>query len=421
MYLTKEEEQIYEGEQGWTLQKAMQILVAIGELNGAERLIPIKSAHVSGASYKTIGDAYEFVERLQGRVAVKTTLNPVGMDLERWREMHIDEDFAKKQRAVLSAYEKLGILAECTCVPYEIPSQAHPLETSLASSPFRPREGEHIAWSESSAVIFANSVLGARTNMEGAPSALAAALLGKTPLYGLHIPENRNATVKLLIRDEISDADFGALGLLTGEIVGDCVPLFEFKGIPSEDELKQLAAGIGATGSVGIFHVKGVTPEAKEDMISEVVHVERSQLRDFLESCGDAGAGVGSSGGGEPDVVAIGCPHCSLNELRRIYKILKEESRRSRRSKVALPFFIFTARAFRGGEIVRRIENFGVKVFCDTCFVVSPAFERFSCILTNSGKMWRYAPLLSHRHPKVILASTEECVKRAFSQGKFCN
>ena len=416
MYLTSEEERIYEGECGWTLQKAMQILVAIGELNGAERLIPIKSAHVSGASYKTIGDAYEFVERLQGRVAVKTTLNPVGMDLERWREMHIDEDFAKKQCAVLSAYERLGILAECTCVPYEIPSQAHPLETSLASSPFRPREGEHIAWSESSAVIFANSVLGARTNMEGAPSALAAALLGKTPLYGLHIPENRNATVKLLICDEISDADFGALGLLTGEIVGDSVPLFEFKGIPSEDELKQLAAGIGATGSVGIFHVKGVTPEAKEDMISEVVHVERSQLRDFLESCGDAGAGVGSSGGGgEPDVVAIGCPHCSLNELRRIYKILKEESKRSRRSKVALPFFIFTARAFRGSEIVRRIENFGVKVFCDTCFVVSPAFERFSCILTNSGKMWRYAPLLSQRHSKVILASTEECVKRAFS------
>ncbi len=418
MYLTKEEEQIYEGERGWTLQKAMQILVAIGELNGAERLIPIKSAHVSGASYKTIGDAYEFVERLQGRVAVRTTLNPVGMDLERWREMLIDEDFAKKQRAVLSAYERLGILAECTCVPYEIPPpRSHPLETSLASSPFRPREGEHIAWSESSAVIFANSVLGARTNMEGAPSALAAALLGKTPLYGLHIPENRNATVKLLICDEISDADFGALGLLTGEIVGDSVPLFEFKGIPSEDELKQLAAGIGATGSVGIFHVKGVTPEAKEDMISEVVHVERSQLRDFLESCGDAGAGVGSSsgGGGEPDVVAIGCPHCSLNELRRIYKILKEESKRSRRSKVALPFFIFTARAFRGSEIVRRIENFGVKVFCDTCFVVSPAFERFSCILTNSGKMWRYAPLLSQRRPKVILASTEECVKRAFS------
>ena len=348
---------------------------------------------------------------------MRTTLNPVGMDLERWREMLIDEDFAKKQRAVLSAYEKLGILAECTCVPYEIPpTRSHPLETSLASSPFRPREGEHIAWSESSAVIFANSVLGARTNMEGAPSALAAALLGKTPLYGLHIPENRNATVKLLICDEISDADFGALGLLTGEIVGDSVPLFEFKGIPSEDELKQLAAGFGATGSVGIFHVKGVTPEAKEDMISEVVHVERSQLRDFLESCGDAGAGVGSSGGGgEPDVVAIGCPHCSLNELRRIYKILKEESKRSRRSKVALPFFIFTARAFRGSEIVRRIENFGVKVFCDTCFVVSPAFERFSCILTNSGKMWRYAPLLSQRRPKVILASTEECVKRAFS------
>jgi len=161
MYLTRDEEQIYEGEAGWTKKKAMEILVAIGDLNNASRLIPIESAHVSGVSYKTIGDAFQFIENLEGRVAVKSTLNPMGMDRERWVEMNIPEEFADRQKRILAAYTSLGIAAECTCVPYLLEGCA-------------PGAGSHIAWAESSAVLYANSVLGAMTNMEGAPSAICA-------------------------------------------------------------------------------------------------------------------------------------------------------------------------------------------------------------------------------------------------------
>ncbi|MCW3135764.1 MAG: aconitase X catalytic domain-containing protein [Canidatus Methanoxibalbensis ujae] len=420
MYLTKDEERAYDGEYGWTLQKAMQILVTIGDLNNAERLIEIESAHVSGASYKTIGDAYEFIARLDGRVAVRTTLNPIGMDTERWREMGISEDFARKQLSVLAAYKSLGISAECTCIPYEL------------SQP----KG-HIAWSESSAVIFANSVIGARTNMEGAPSALAAALVGKTPLYGLHISENRAATVKFRVNAEISDADFGAFGMLIGEITRDRIPLIELRSQPSVSELKQLSAGIGATGAVGMFHVKGITPEAELNKdIEEVIDIESSDIMCYDACC-------------EPDVIAIGCPHCGISELKQLYEMLRREQAHAHRDRVRCDFFVFTARSLirsssdpatphrntssqmtgsNGGinneteRIVEKIERFGVKVFCDTCFVVSPAFERFSCVMTNSGKLLRYAPLMRDRNGKdrnrkgaeVILKSTEECVRYAF-------
>ena len=265
MYLTKEEERIYDGEAGESLRKAMEILVALGDINEAPHLIPIKSAHVSGASYKTIGDAYEFVESLDARVKVQTTLNPIGMDKERWRELGVSKEFALKQMKVLKAYERLGVLPECTCTPYLIG--------------YAPERGEHISWAESSAVIYVNSVLGARTNLEGAPSALAAALVGKTPLYGLHLDEERAPSILFDVECELSDAaEYGALGYLVGKIADDNIPLFKLKTMPNADDLKALSAALGATGSVGMFHAvkgeKGITPEALSyEKPSEVVEI----------------------------------------------------------------------------------------------------------------------------------------------------
>ena len=410
MHLTREEERIYEGEAGWTRQKAMEILVAIGEINDASMLIPIKTAHLSGASYKTIGDAFEFINSLEGRVAVESTLNPVGMDLEKekWREMGVSEPFAKKQLAVLAAYKRLGVSAECTCVPY------------LLGGGDLPKKGEHLAWAESSAVLFANSVLGARTNMEGAPSALAAALIGKTPLYGLHQAENRKPTVRVKVCErekcELADADYSALGFLIGNLVGDKIPAIELpvsSRPPSRDELKHLSAAVGATGSVGMFHIKGVTPEAEEEELpEEEIKIGKDDLKAVFGGAEDENC--------EPEgtAIALGCPHCSPAELRRIYGLLKEEGRGR---KVRKDFFVFTARAIKESESVRReglvekIENLGVKVkvICDTCFVVSPAFEGYDCVLTNSGKMLRYVPLLCGG-ARARLCRTEECVRGAF-------
>ena len=158
MYLSREEEGIYQGEQGETLRRMMEILVALGDIYGADRLVPVRSVQIAGVSYKNIGEAgLEWISDLQGRVAVPSILNPAGMDLCRWKEMGIGDEFAKKQQQTIEAYRKLGVAIDCTCTPYQI--------YDLASL------GDHLAWSESSAVSYANSVIGARTNREGGPSA----------------------------------------------------------------------------------------------------------------------------------------------------------------------------------------------------------------------------------------------------------
>lgn len=389
MYLTKEEERIYEGEEGWTRKKAMEILVAIGDIHNASRLIPITSSHLSGASYKTIGDAFEFISGLEGTVRVKSTLNPTGMDRERWNAMDVSETFVMKQKEILTAYEKLGVSLACTCVPYLINH--------------KPKRGENIAWAESSAVLYANSVVGARTNMEGAPSALAAALIGKTPFYGLHQAENREPEIRVCVKCDPADVDYSALGFLIGNLVGSTIPLIELPptSFPSKDELKHLSAAIGATGSVGMYHIKGITPEADaRGLPSEKIEVEKGDLKKLYEEKE------------EVDVIAIGCPHCSALELHRICALLKAKGKGR---KVRRDFFIFTARAIkqRMHGVVKQIEDYGVKVICDTCFVVSPAFEKYNSVVTNSGKMLRYVPLLCGR-AEVSLGKTEECVRRAF-------
>ncbi len=393
MYLTREEERIYEGEAGWTKKKAMEILVAIGDLNEAPGLIPVESAHVSGVSYKTIGDAFVFIENLDDRVVVDTTLNPMGMDRSLWSDMGITKEFAERQNRVLAAYSRLGISPECTCVPYLLGS-------------VRPERGSHIAWAESSAVLFANSVIGARTNMEGAPSALAAALIGKTPLYGLHLDDKRLPRMRVRVDCALTDADYGALGYLIGDVAEDRVPLIELSGSqPDGDELKHLSAAIGATGAVGMYHVKGVTPEAigdvDESYIEEEIEIERHDLDGVYENCNN-----------EPEVIAIGCPHCSHSELKQICRYLRSEGGGE---KVRKDVFVFTARRIRDRlrAEVREIERYGVKVICDTCYVVSPAFEHYRSLLTNSGKMKRYVPLIC-AGACVQLCSTEECIKAAF-------
>ena len=223
MYLTKEEEKILDGEYGEVLRRCMNLLVSLGDIYGAEKLIPIKSAQISGVSYKTIKDiGLEFLEdfaKENVKVKVYATLNPAGMDLDAWRCLGIDEEFAKKQLRIIEAFKKMEVEIGCTCTPY--------LTGNL------PKFGEHISWAESSAVSFANSVLGAKTNREGGPSALAAAIIGKTPYYGYHLDENRQAThiieldSQLISNFRYGESFYGALGYLVGKIVKNGTPYFK--------------------------------------------------------------------------------------------------------------------------------------------------------------------------------------------------
>ncbi|MCX8207811.1 MAG: aconitase X catalytic domain-containing protein [Methanothrix sp.] len=385
MHLTRDEELLLQGERGDTLRRAMEILVALGDIYEAERLIEIKSAQIAGVSYKTIGDAgLEWISDLNGKVAVPSILNPAGMDLLKWREMSIDEDFARKQLAIIDAYRRLGVAIECTCTPYL-------LYESIAS------RGDHLAWSESSAVSYANSVIGAMTNREGGPSALAAALVGKTPLYGYHLEENRVPTHVISVEADVKE--YGALGFLAGKIVGDGVPLFVMRSRPDRDDLKALGAAMAASGSVALYYVKGVTqePPQYDPDACEIIEIEDEDIRSVYDSRADAG---------DVDIVALGCPHCSLQELEGIADLLEGR-------KVSKELWICTSRrvAESAPETVRRIESTGARVICDTCMVVSPASERFSHMMVNSGKAFVYIPGMCG--VKATLGSLEDCINAA--------
>lgn len=372
MYLTREEERMLNGEFGEALRKAMELLVGLGDVFGAERMIEIESAQISGASYNNIGDAgLEFLEefsKLGARVRVKSTLNPCGMDMEKWKEMGLDEVYYEKQMRIIKAFERMGVEITCTCTPYLVGNA--------------PRAGSHIAWSESSAVVFANSVLGAKTNREGGPSALAAAIAGRTPLYGLHLDENRipNAIVKLEFKPKTS-YEFSLLGYVVGKILPAGIPLFVNLGEPDIDRLKSMGAALAASGGIAMFYFKKRTKRL--DKVEKITIDERELHRAEEEL----------SSSGEPDLFCVGCPHCSSLELRELARAIK-----GKRIRKGYDFWIWTSRKVYEECLnqVRILESAGCKVFKDTCMVVYPlqlsGHDHMAC---NSCKAVHYVPSVS--------------------------
>ena len=387
MFLSPDEEKMLAGENGETLQKMLELLVTLGKVFGAERLVRIRSAQVSGASYKTIGEyGLAWLSSLDARAVVPAVLNPIGMPRGRWKEMGIEPGFAARQQAVIAAYERLGVNLECTCTPYYL----H--ETSF---------GDHLAWSESSAVSYANSVIGARTNREGGPGALAAALVGKTPCYGLHLDKNRSPDVVIEINSDEKDwgiARYGALGYHTGKLVGNKIPYF-LGIIPNHDQLKALGAAMAATGAVALYHVNDVTPEAKKNQYNisdlEVISIEPADIDQLFTDI-------------PVDAVAVGCPHCSPDELIEIARLLKGKT-------VTKPLYIFAAQGVIGINrmIIDKIEKSGARVYADTCMVVSPVMEQYPAIMVNSGKALAYVPDMCGAVARI--GSIEECVAVATS------
>ncbi|MDP2215798.1 MAG: aconitase X catalytic domain-containing protein [Methanolobus sp.] len=391
MYLTKEEEKTLEGEYGETLRKAIEILVALGDIYGADSLIPVKSAQIAGVSYKTIGDAgLEWISDLKGKARIPAILNPAGMDMMRWKEMGIEAHFAKKQQDIIAAYENLGIRTKCTCTPYYLEG-------------FDTGYGDHLAWSESSAVCYANSVIGARTNREGGPSALSAALVGKTANYGYHLDEMREPVMSVTVDFEISGSDYGALGYVAGKVIGNRVPIFYLKGQPSGDEMKSLGAALAASGAVALYHIEGVTPDAirsKYERPDESLMIEKEQILEVYET------GKSGESSLDTDIITLGCPHCSPAELESIAGLLAGK-------KVAKEIWVCTSRevAERYPDLVEGIEKSGAKVVCDTCMVVSPATNNYRCMMVNSGKALAYVPSMCGVASR--FASIEECIREA--------
>jgi predicted aconitase len=394
MYLTEKEERMLSGEEGYAVRKSMEILVALGDIYGAERLIKVGSVQVAGVSYHNLGDAgLEFLNELasDGRVKVLTTLNPAGMDLENWKNLGIDAEFAEKQNLVIDAFRKMGIIISCTCTPYLIGNL--------------PRYGEHIAWSESSAVTFANSVIGAKTNREGGPSALAAAFVGKTPCYGLHLDEDRVPDIHVQVTASLKTLpDWGALGYCIGKKAENKIPYITGIKDAELDELKSFCASVVTYGSKPLFYMQGITPGSDSHQPpKEKVTIEDKDIKEAYEKINDEVTDI--------DLVCIGCPHCSIKEIAEIAELLKD-----RRIAASTEFWVATSRSAKQIADKRGyteiIERAGGKFACDTCMAVAPLKGRFRAVATTSAKGCYYS-----RQNKMMtkMGSLEECIDAAVS------
>jgi hypothetical protein len=292
------------------------------------------------------------------------------MDLENWQELGFPNDFADNQLRIIQAFKQMGIVITTTCTPY------------LAGN--LPRFREHISWSESSAVSFANSVIGARTNREGGPSALAAAICGRTPNYGLHLWENRQPSIKINVQAKLNySADFGALGYYVGKQVKNKIPFFTNIHNANTDQLKSFGAAMAASGAVALYHIDGLTPEA--DLVDsnnlETITITQKNLDDTYNSLNQIS---------NPDIVILGCPHASLREIASLADKLKEK-------QLKKPIWICTSRMMKETAdrmgLTEIIEHAGGKIVSDTCMVVSPIEQMgFKKTAVNSGKAANYLP-----------------------------
>jgi predicted aconitase len=377
MNLSAEEKAMLAGEQGKATQKAMEILNALGMIYGAERMVPVSSVQIAGVSYDNLGEAgLHFLTKMAeegGRAQVLTTLNPAGMDIENWEALGIEAGFAEKQTQVIEAFARMNVITTCTCTPY--------LTGNV------PHFGEHIAWAESSAVCYANSVLGARTNREGGPSALAAALTGRTPAYGMHLEQARKPNVTIDVEAILSENDdFGTLGKAIGDKFQgeEGKPVVYIRGVreASLEQLKSFSASLATYGGAALFHMEGITPEAAQyQPPEERMRISQPDLEDAKQALTDAELI-------EADFVSLGCPHLSIKEIAHIAELLQGK-------QVSKEFWITTARPTK--QIADRmgytaiIEASGAKFAADTCCVVAPIKGRFRALVTDSAKACYYA------------------------------
>lgn len=377
MTLTSNLQSMLDGNEGKASQKAIQILLALAKIYNAEKLLPVSSVQIAGVSYDNLGEAgLEYLTEMadnDGRVKVFTTLNPAGMDRENWQALGIPPDFARQQIRVLDAFARMGVVTTCTCTPYLVGNL--------------PVFGEHIAWSESSAVCYANAVLGARTNREGGPSAIAAALTGFTPAYGMHLDENRKPTLAVQVETDIHGTHaFGSLGVSISRKISHMAlkPVVWIEGIHSAslEELKSFCASLATYAGSAIFHIPGITPESNcYSKPLESISISENELKEAhqdLNTLHDVPV----------DFVSLGCPHLSLPEIEHITRLLAGK-------KVKKEFWITTSRPVKQMAdqmgYTKIIEESGARFATDTCCVVAPIKGRFHRMATDSAKACYYA------------------------------
>lgn len=403
--LTDEERAVAAGGQGDGAAMAMRIVAEAARLMGAQRLIPVASAHIDGALYH--GDSGTlFAEKLVeggARVAVRASLNVGSLALAGCAAIRLPPHEREMARRMMRAYEAMGCEPSWTCAPYQ--------------AGHRPAQGSDVAWGESNAVVFCNSVLGARTNRYGDFLDIACAISGRAPDYGLHRPENRIATLLIdvggLSRDlRQADVFYPVLGTILGRAAGNAVAVIDgLQGCSSEDRLKALGAAAASAGGVGLFHVAGVTPEAPD--IGAALGGAPPHERIALTPADIAAALARLSTAGSTervDAVAIGSPHLSLAEIDEVERLLAGR-------QLKIPLYANTGRhvlaPLEAQGRRRALEAAGIVFVVDTCVVVTPILPELTgaVLMTNSGKFAHYAP--GNTGYAVTYGSLSECVESA--------
>ncbi len=403
--LSERDQGMLNGAYGQAAQMAMRILTTMAGVYGATRLLDIESAHIDGCLYHGFS-GLEFARRLLeggARVCVPTTLNVGAVDLLHPEHFQGSPEVGRHARELMLAYEKMGCRPIFTCAPYQ--------DTQ------RPSFGAQIAWAESNAIVFANSVLGARTNRYGDFIDICAAVTGRAPAVGLHLTENRRGQLlyrleKIPARLLSEDAFFPVLGYLIGARSGTKIPVIEGLRLQTtEDQLKALGAAAASSGAVALFHAVGVTPEASTPAHAlqgqepeEIVPVTLADLRATL-------AHLGTVPDGDIDVVALGSPHFSTEEFAQLMPLLAVHP-----PHPDVEFIVCTNRLVLAGLQKRgwlgQLHEAGVQVVVDTCVVVTPIVHASKGILmTNSGKFAHYSP--GNIGLQVVFGGLEECVRSA--------
>lgn len=406
--LDARDEAVLRGADGGARRLAMEIVVEMARVLEAARLIDIESAHIDGCLPfgQAALDLPQKLLALGGRVAVPTTLNVTAVDLLHPERPSGDPDVAQLGRRIARAYEELGCRPTWTCAPYQLPA--------------RPGFGSHVAWAESNAIVFANSVLGARTSRYGDFFDVCAALTGRVPEAGLHVTANRRARAVFELTDlsaaqRSSDLLYPLLGTFIGERSGARIPAIE--GLPasaSEDQLKALGAAAASSGAVAMFHAVGVTPEAATlddalqgqppELTVEVTAADLAATRTRLGRTASRGA---------LSAVALGTPHYSVAEFGALRRLLA-----GRRVHADVHVYVSTGRHTRAQLDERRwlaeLEAMGLEVVTDTCTYLRPMLHFGSgTVLTDSAKWAWYAPMTLG--VDVVLGSLAECVASAVS------
>ena len=403
--LSIEDQEMLRGDHGPAPRMAMSIVARMAEVAGATELLDITGAHIDSTVY--IGEAgLEFAERLAGlgaKVVVPTTLNVSGLDEHHWHEWAVPNDWARQAYRQMVAYQSMGTIPTWTCAPYQ--------------TEMRPSFGQQIAWGESNAIVFANSVLGARTERYPDLFDICCAITGRAPAIGLHLTENRAGQLLFRLIDipeslQRSDDFYPVLGNLIGKASLDKIPVIDgMKIIPDEDQLKAFGAAAASSGGVALFHMVGITPEAPTLKAAFHGKTPFDTMEITMDSLRQSRRELTHTTDSRLDMVVLGSPHFSLAEFRRLAPLLQGKRRHPDVKFLVTSSRAMTQLAGRAG-FLEPLEAFGAQITVDTCILTSPMLPaEIQNLMTNSAKFAYYTPGLLGR--KIAFGSLEDCVNSA--------